>query len=246
MNWRLAAFVLAVIAVAVIVLLRPADDAAQPTGEPLLPDMWTSAPFQLGLAEVDGRTVLRFTTEMNNKGAGDLLLRGDPKGEISQWVAHSESGHSTTTLDVDTMWGGDTHNHWHIKDVARYWVAHTDGTPVGDEFDNKVGFCIFDSVDFRSGLPGAPTSVRHRIAGCGTRLTPEIAMGLSVGWGDQYRFDLAGQFIDIEDLEPGSYLLMAEVDPARRLQELDTTNNTAATPFTLQVQNGVRMVSTGG
>jgi len=244
MNWRLAAFVFVVAAVAAVVLLRSGDNAGDAVGEALLPDLWTSAPFELSVSDVEGRTVLRFTSEMNNKGAGDLLLRGNPNGEVRQWVEHSEAGHTTAALDVEVVWGGDTHDHWHIKDVARYWVANPDGTAVGDELDNKVGFCIFDSVDFQSGLPGAPDAVRHEIGGCGTRLGPEIAMGLSVGWGDQYRFDLAGQFIDIEALEPGTYLLMAEVDPDRRLQELDTTNNTAATEFTLEIEDGRRVIST--
>lgn len=245
MNWRVAAFGFSVIVIAVIVLFRPGGGADSPVGKPLVPDMWTSAPFGLVISEVDGRAVLRFTSEVNNNGDGDLLLRGDPNGEVSQWVAHSQSGHSTIALDVDVVWGGDTHDHWHIEDVARYWVARPDGTPVAGEYDNKVGFCIFDSVDFQSGLVGAPDEVRHQIGGCGTRLTPEIAMGLSVGWGDQYRFDLAGQFIDIDDLEPGAYLLMAEVDPDGRLQELDKTNNTAATPFTLDIRNGQRILTTG-
>ncbi|NND03199.1 MAG: hypothetical protein HKN91_10470 [Acidimicrobiia bacterium] len=246
MNWRLTAFVFVVAAVAAVVLLRSGDNAADPVGEALLPDLWTSIPFELVLEDVDGRTVLRFTSEVNNKGEGDLLLRGDPNGNVQQWVAHSQSSHTTAPVDVEVVWGGDTHEHWHIEDVARYWVANLDGTPVGEAFDNKVGFCIFDSINFMSGLPGAPDEVRHESAGCGTRLGPEIAMGLSVGWGDQYRFNLEGQFIDVSGLAPGTYLLMAEVDPDKRFQEIDRTNNTAATEFTLQIQNGQRSISRGG
>ena len=242
MNWRLGVFVLVAVAVAAVIVFRPGDGAEEPVGEPLLPNLWTSAPFELTISEVEGRTVLRFTSEMNNRGAGDLLLRGDPNGEVSQWIRHSESGHSTMALDVDVVWGGDTHDHWHIEDVARYWVADRDGNPVGDEFDNKVGFCIFDSVDFQSGLPGAPTAVRHQVGGCGTRLTPEIAMGLSVGWGDQYRFTLEGQYIDIEDLAAGDYRLMAEVDPDGTLSELDRSDNVSWTDFTLQIRDGQRIV----
>lgn len=231
--------------VAVIVANSTAGDMDS-SGEPLRPDLWTSAPFELLVAEVEGRDVLRFTSEMNNRGAGDLILRGNPNtSEIDQWVQHRESGHSVERLDLNVVWGGDTHDHWHIADAARYWVAHPDGTRVGEEFDNKVGFCIFDSVDFQSGLTGAPDDVRYQVAGCGGRLSDQIAMGLSVGWGDQYRFDLAGQFIDIEDLPPGDYLLMAEVDPDDLFEESDRTNNTAATPFTLSIEAGRRTITTG-
>lgn len=246
MNRQLLGFLTVVAAVAAVLVLRLGGDSNQAVGEELLPDLWTSAPFQLTLSELEGRTVLRFTSEMNNQGAGDLLLRGEPTtSDVEQLIELSESGHSAVSLDVQVVWGGDTHNHWHIEDVARYWVANLEGAPIGDAYDNKVGFCIFDSVDFQSGLPRAPDSVRHRIGGCGTRLSPEISMGLSVGWGDQYRFDLNGQYIDIEDLEPGRYLLMAEVDPGGRLRELDKTNNTAATPFTLEVRDGRLVIVTG-
>ena len=238
MNWRLAGFALAVAVLAAVVFLRTGDDAGDPVGQPLLPDLWTSAPFELAISEVEGSPVLRFTSEMNNRGDGDLLLRGDPNGNVDQWIAHLESGHSTARLEAEVVWGGDGHDHWHIKDVARYWIAWPDGTPVGDEFDNKVGFCIFDSVDFQSGLPGAPTEVRHRIAGCGTRLAPAISMGLSVGWGDQYRSDLPGQFIDISGLAPGDYRLVAAVDPDGLLQEIDTTNNVSYTEFSLEADAG--------
>lgn len=221
------------------ILLRSSNDPQDPVGEALAPDLWTSEPIELTVEDLDGRTVLRFTTAINNQGAGDLILRGNPNSsEIDQWIEHSESGHAALPLDVSVVWGGDTHEHWHIDAVARYWIEAIDGADIGDRFDNKVGFCIFDSLDFQSGLPGAPNTVRYEVAGCGNRLDPEIAMGLSVGWGDRYRFDLAGQYIDIEDLGPGTYRLMAEVDPDELLHESDRTNNTAFTEFTLELEPG--------
>lgn len=245
-NRRLLLLLAVAAAVAVLVALRPGADAGEPAGERLTPNLWTSAPFELQLSEVDGRTVLRFTSELNNRGTGDLLIRGNPTtGEIVQWLPFTESGHAVHPIDLDVVWGGDTHDHWHVAEVARYWIADTEGRPVGGEFDNKVGFCIFDSVDFATGLPGAPTSVRHQSAGCGTRLSHAIAMGLSVGWGDQYRFNLEGQYIDIEELPAGHYRIVAEVDPGRRLVELHRTDNSSWTEFTLEFENGRRIISTG-
>ena len=144
-------------------------------------------------------------------------------------------------MEVSIAWGGDTHSHWHIEDVARYWIEPVGSATDEGFFDNKVGFCFFDGVDRQTGLDAAPDSPVHPPEGCGSRLDPSIDMGLSVGWGDQYRFDLEGQYIDVEDLPSGQYVLHAEVDPDGRFTELDRSNNIAATPFTLIVdENGGR------
>ena len=233
------AAVLAVIGVAVVV---GTDEPADPAGEAVLPDLWSSAPFELQVDELDGRAVLRFTSEINNAGPGPFLVRGSARdGAFRQYFVHESGGTSSAGLDVALVWGGDTHYHWHIEDVARYWIERVDAAPSGDLADNKVGFCFFDGVDRQTGLDAAPPAAVHPPEGCGNRLDPSISMGLSVGWGDQYRYDLEGQFIDIEDLPSGQYMLYAEVDPDARFTEIDRSNNIASTPFTLIVdENGGR------
>ena len=205
-------------------------------GDLLLPDLWSSAPFELQLATLEGRDVIRFTTEINNQGAGAFILRGNTRsGDFAQWIARTGTGHLVQPVDVEIVWGGDTHFHWHVAEVARYWIEPLGGRTLTEGFDNKVGFCFFDGVDRVTGRPDAPTEAIHQEAGCGSRLDPDLAMGLSVGWGDQYRFDLVGQFIDIDDLPPGRYRLVAQVDPDARFVEADATNNISSTDFTLTV-----------
>lgn len=242
MTRRLVTTVLAAAVVALAVSSLNGRPAAE--GEPLLPDLWSSAPFELQVATLDGRHVLRFTSEINNAGDGALVLRGSTRrGDFSQWISHSVSGHTVEPVDVDIAWGGDTHYHWHVADVARYWVESVEGEPLDGGFDNKVGFCFFDGVDRHSELPEAPEVPVYLPEGCGSRLNQQLSMGLSVGWGDQYRYDLRGQFIDIEDLPEGRYRLVARVDPDGRFVESDVTNNTASTEFMLLVDaNGERTV----
>ena len=104
MNGRLLLFVAVVAVVAAVVVVRSGDDTEAPVGEELLPDLWTSAPFQLGIAEVDDRAVLRFTSELNNHGAGDLLLHGEPNSSnIRQLIQYSESGHQAIDLDATVV-----------------------------------------------------------------------------------------------------------------------------------------------
>jgi hypothetical protein len=195
---------------------------------------------------VEGRPAVRFTSEINNGGAGDLIVRGNPESNVfEQWIPHSESGHSVEAVDVVAVWAGDTHDHWHLADIAQYWIEPLEGEFAGDAgYDNKVGFCMFDSVNRDEGLPGAPDQIRYEISGCGGRLVNEIAMGLSVGWGDQYRFNLYGQWIFIDDLPAGDYRLMAEVDPDGLLVESDRSNNRGWTDFRLEIsESGDRDVA---
>jgi hypothetical protein len=50
-------------------------------------------------------------------------------------------------------------------------------------------------------------------------------MGLSVGWGDIYRWDLPGQYINVTGLSPGRYRLEGVADPSDWFKEKDNTNN---------------------
>lgn len=229
--------VVATIVVVSVVLLRPGGDEAR--GEPILPDLWSSAPFELRIEMLADRHVLRFTSEINNAGPGELVVRGSVRsGDFEQLIAHTDGGFSTHPVETGAVWGGDTHFHWHLADIARYSIELVE--PTGDDpppTDNKVGFCFFDGVDRLSGDPLAPPDPVHSPDGCGNRLSADISMGLSVGWGDQYRFDLEGQWIDIEDLPSGRYRLVATTDPDGLLAEADPGNNTAVTEFTLVVSN---------
>jgi len=236
-----------VVGLAVIAfLVARGEETVDPVGEPLLPDLWMSEPFELSTEVLDGRYVLRFTSEINNKGRGDLIVRGNPEtGPVTQWIQHAGSGFTITETAAQLVWGGDTHDHWHIVDAARYWIEAVGRDLEGQEqFDHKVGFCMFDSVNRFSGLARAPDEVRYTVRGCGGGIIPEITMGLSVGWGDQYRFNLAGQWIDITDLAPGTYRVVAAVDPDGLFTESDRANNSAASEFTLDItDSGERVIA---
>ena len=227
-----------VVGLIVLVLARPDDSPEEPAGPPLLPDLWSTPPFELRTEMRNGERILRFTSEINNQGDGDLIIRGNPRLDLSQWVQHDGGGHTPQPLAVDVVWGGDTHDHWHIDNVARYWLESVTDPQAAMPEDSKVGFCIFDSVDRLSGLPRAPTAVHYEITGCGSRLVTELAMGLSVGWGDQYSYTLAGQWIVIDRLDAGVYRLYAEVDPDHLFSESNPTNNVAFTEFTLVDEDG--------
>lgn len=60
-------------------------------------------------------------------------------------------------------------------------------------------------------------------------------MGLSVGWGDQYRWTLPDQYIDVTSLDSGKYRLIAHADPLGWFAESDESNNVTWVDIALTV-----------
>jgi hypothetical protein len=52
--------------------------------------------------------------------------------------------------------------------------------------------------------------------------------GLSVGWGDTYTWNLAGQSLNVSSVRSGTYYLVSTADPGNILLETSDANNTAA------------------
>jgi len=117
---------------------------------------------------------------------------------------------------------GDGHNHWHVQDLEDFNLVRLDnGRLVGAQA--RHGFCIYDNYRNGSDQPAFYT----RSSGvCGESPSDtQTFMGLSVGWGDTYRWSLPDQYIDITGLTNGRYRLYAEVDPDNWFQENNARNN---------------------
>jgi hypothetical protein len=125
------------------------------------------------------------------------------------------------------VWGGDGHDHWHIRRVATYrlFALDEDGQVVpGDKgrSDAKIGFCFFD---FERHLDRGPMAALYNRHSCGKRQDEAVDMGLSPGWNDTYDFALPGQSIDIEGLPDGPYRLRGEADDEGQFREVSRANN---------------------
>jgi hypothetical protein len=102
----------------------------------------------------------------------------------------------------------DDHNHFHLQrfNVARL-TALSPTPPTAVRHLRKIGFCLVDSIQMPvSQRPpnAAPTRV---YGGCGTIDSTQVTMGISVGWGDTYPPEFAGQSIDVTGLPKGNYRL---------------------------------------
>ena len=92
-----------------------------PVGKPRLPDIAPAPPLDPQLSRKGGRWLLRFSTLLVNVGDGDFLLRATrtAKGwEVDQDVQYSEAGAKVVRTPAAVVWGGDGHEHWHIRRVA--------------------------------------------------------------------------------------------------------------------------------
>ena len=179
----------------------------------------------------DGRRLLRFSTVIVNIGAGPFEVHGTRASSTDPWTAEQQiyddaGGFRLARVGATFVWGGDGHNHWHVKDLERFDLQRlSDGSNVG--ISPKSGFCFGDSYQYNLGLPGAPQSKVYSGAGCAPKKPAALSlrMGVSVGWGDIYTWRLPDQYIDISSLPDGSYRLLAAADTSNQFFESNETNN---------------------
>lgn len=190
----------------------------------------------------DGRALLRFSATIVNIGAGRFELsasRPDVSSEfdVSQRIYNADGSSVERPTSAELVYGGDGHNHWHVRNLETYEVSRIDGG--GDDGTGaKAGFCFSDDVAYRLALPGAPKSTQYRRSQCGTRSSVALTMGLSVGWGDRYPYTLPDQYVEITGLDSGKYRLRATADESNWFKEADDDNNRTWVDLTLTRQDG--------
>jgi hypothetical protein len=209
---------------------------------PAPPDLVADPPSAASAPEVydDGggpRLLMRFDGFVHNRGPGPLEIRatnrsGATMTSVRQRIYDSGGG-------VFEDWAGspapqvlfetdDSHDHWHLKHIARYSLWNYEGTAEAAPAQ-KAGFCLVDSQRREQHGPTAAVySVRgNRFCEQGNSTVSNVTMGVSAGWRDIYTRDLAFQWVDVSDVAPGSYRLRAEVDPDGVIHETDELNGPA-------------------
>lgn len=190
----------------------------------------------------DGRALLRFSATIVNIGAGKFELASTRRDlssgfDMAQRIYNADGSHAERPAKADLVFGGDGHNHWHVRDLETYEVIRLDGGGE-DRSGVKVGFCFSDDVAYRLALPGAPRASQYRRAQCGTPASLDLTMGLSVGWGDRYPATLPDQYVDVTGLPDGKYRLRATADESDWFKETDDKNNRTWVDLTLIRVNG--------
>jgi Lysyl oxidase len=227
-------FIALAIGVGALILVRgrPQIVAVPVPRDPVLPDLVTVplSDFLIGTEEDTGVEQLRFTATIANIGDGPLDVGGyrqngsDQDWQVVQWFDEPDGEPSGVDTGANLVYGGHSHEHWHLKFGAVYRLSRLDGD---EEISShtKAGFCFFDQVRLDPPREGAPEDPTFMPDACGKQDTTEISMGMSPGWSDPYFWQLEDQSVEVTGLPDGRYRLSADADPDEWLQESDESNN---------------------
>jgi hypothetical protein len=232
--------------------------ASTPLGFPFPVDASTgSSCYTDETANTGATRCLRFTSEVDNVGAGRLSLEipwaaatsGEPQSgfvpdmcDAKQVISYSDG--STRTRDAGLCEFHAVHGHFHYKDFVQFSLhrVNPDGT-TGPEVASslKESFCLADDgyFGFGSAGPNGPRSYVGQpdcnVPHPGTLGAPDtyVKMGLTPGWGDIYTWDTPDQYIDISSTPPGVYDLVARSNPADALLLDGPTQTCGATRIEL-------------
>jgi hypothetical protein len=189
---------------------------------PLLPDLvsWEAKLRDAEISHERGRRLLRFSAAAANRGLGPLEMQArvadDGTTEAYQVVHYPDGTRSTLHVGTFIFHDHASHNHWHFDDFARYELRRRDTDEIVAS-SGKVSFCLMDYMIY--GDEDVGDRPPRAVYSCAKQ-------GISVGWADLYASDLDGQFIDVTGIRDGEYRLVVTIDPAGRLRETATWNNT--------------------
>jgi hypothetical protein len=215
--------VVSILAVAAALTLAGLASPARAATD-VLPDLGMARLTDLKIEKTpDGRKLLRFSSIVVNVGDGPIEVHGQRTDTGSstmtttQRIFDDADGHRDVPTEAVMYFGGDGHDHWHLRDLESFRLERLSrGSKVGT--GAKHGFCFFDNHRYGSGQD-------PYYQGCGQSGDLQVAMGLSVGWGDVYRYSLPDQYIDITGLGRGRYRLEGTADADDWFLESDETNN---------------------
>jgi hypothetical protein len=165
-----------------------------------------------------GHKRLRFGTISKNLGDGPLEVRGENRtGDTITTVAqriYDNNGGCRDVLQPNAHmdYAGDGHNHWHVNEYMVSQLYRKSG--VGSTLRiRKLGFCLLDFHQLTNPPPNAPPDRVYWNGVCGDETSQQVAMGISVGYADDYGPTLAYQWIDVTGLPTATYRLCTGVNP---------------------------------
>jgi hypothetical protein len=241
-------------ALAAIGLMVPAAIAVggqPPQGRPLLPDLDQEAPAQLMITKT--RTVgwrLGFQSAVSNVGDGPLIIDGrrlgpaQPTMDADQMIMRSDGSRSVVRRVGNLRYvRSPDHRHWHLLRFDRYELRRPRGAKVVVR-DRKSGFCLGDRYDLDP-VPAAKAPAKVYTSRCGLERPGLTAVreGISVGYGDNYVANLEGQYLPLDGLRPGRYVLVHEVNADHRLAETSYANNASSALLRLRWRRGVPQIT---
>lgn len=170
-------------------------------------------------------TVLRFTTSTPNVGAGALVI-GSPASCPALFELSSCHGHYHYKQYADyRLWTPGGYDTWvALRDLSQPSTVGVNAAALSQAqksralvVGRKMGFCMIDSDPYSAGANATPTYV-----------SCQNNQGLSAGWSDSYNANLDGQYVEIDNLKSGDYVLEVQVNAEQLLPEASYVNNSSA------------------
>jgi hypothetical protein len=236
---------------AVAVATTRAGAVGAPAGAPVLPDLDQAPPTRISVVSVrrGGQTLRRlvFASAVENRGAGDLVIVAR---RPSHRVALMTADQLVERVDVagralaeQTVPGVGhlhyvrlrDHAHWHFIGFERYELRSAVSGRLAAR-DRKSGFCVGNryAATRPAGSAGVGADDFDENCGRGRPGLLRVVEGLSPGWGDDYKPELEGQFIDVTSVASGRYVLVHRTNVGGRLRETRRDNDAASVLLSLR------------
>ena len=228
-----------------VVAVEGVANAARPPFQITPPDLQILVPtgdISIGVNPDTSDQQLQFTHITWNAGAGPFVIkphfrRSTGTASFKQIIYKSRGGavwHPAFSVPLSMPGVFDPPSDYRYP-LTRFTlnVANSDGTPSSTVVATspKTDYCITSDVTV-GGVPnmGNPFPPQSNCS------SPNKALGLSPGYGDQYDQSDNGQPIDLTGVPDGTYVLQATVDPQHLFTESDPNNNVVDT--LLQITGG--------
>ena len=181
---------------------------------------------------------LRFDNVIENVGQTDLRMRFKMDGTftdpvIEQLVPRTDG--TSSWREAGTFTFHTMHAHYHYEGFAHYQLfsvnfSRRTVTPLLNE-GIKSGFCLEDTeIVWWERRGNGPMTVTFPDCDLpayyeGDHVWGE--MGITRGWADVYTWDLPDQYIPIDGVRDGLYVLQSRADSAKLLMETNENDNAA-------------------
>jgi hypothetical protein len=194
----------------------------------------TSGPMNVGKGPYD----MRFSLVGDVfEGEGELAPEEGTIQRAAMFQAIHKQGGELRMREAGTYSFHVTHAHFHDNNVLTYGLFEVRDRPgrtrpaiVEASEGTKSGFCPADQL---FGEWGRFTQEPDGYFGEGDApggncFDPNQGfLGLTRGWGDVYRWQRPGQYVEFGDLGDGRYVVRSTVDKPGEVRETDETDNTS-------------------
>ena len=183
--------------------------------------------------ETNGKWYVNFGATVWNAGTSPLLVDGFRQTGTELMDAYQyffdAKGNQVGSVPAGTMeWDNrEGHKHWHFTDFAQYNLLAADKKLAVRS--GKEAFCLAntDSVDYTIANAKWRPDNTDLSTSCGGNTAVAVREVLDIGNGDTYSQYRPGQSFEVTDLPNGTYYIEVKANPANKLAELSTSNNTS-------------------